>query len=359
MQELEIPEQIDTPLVRDTVQTPLVRQAIEIWMDGGWAMAAIAMVGIVLFAVGVMTYIKLMGKRFEWAWRSAVVLAVVGYIAGFVNQVGASDMGQTAVALFEAIPQIAYAALLSPVFHVMAGTAVLWWLVGSVPRVEIYSKFAGFLAVGGYLLVFLIQAAGQSQSFTPFIVSLFQTAGRTLTDKYFLLGLGVAGLWAFGNWAWAFGVNRWPKWVSRPDAGKGPVGRLVAFAMRGSNIEETGKRFDEMRVRELKPFDREMLVMRVCIAAAPLLGLLGTVTGMVATFDALNQGSGGDETQQLVSDGISVALITTETGLVIALAGLFFQYQLSQKHQRYKAFIAHMETVCTQAIYHKNLKKRA
>jgi biopolymer transport protein ExbB len=52
-----------------------------------------------------------------------------------------------------------------------------------------------------------------------------------------------------------------------------------------------------------------------------------------------------------VAGGISEALITTETGLVIALAGLFFQYQLARKHQRYKAFLAHLETVCNQKLY--------
>jgi biopolymer transport protein ExbB len=55
----------------------------------------------------------------------------------------------------------------------------------------------------------------------------------------------------------------------------------------------------------------------------------------------------------MVADGISEALITTETGLVIALPGLFFQYQLVRKHERYKAFLAHLETVCTQKLYKK------
>ena len=55
----------------------------------------------------------------------------------------------------------------------------------------------------------------------------------------------------------------------------------------------------------------------------------------------------------LVAEGISEALVTTETGLVIALPGLFFQYQLVRKHERYKAFLAHLETVCTQRAYKK------
>jgi biopolymer transport protein ExbB len=61
----------------------------------------------------------------------------------------------------------------------------------------------------------------------------------------------------------------------------------------------------------------------------------------------------------LVAEGISEALITTETGLVIALAGLFFRYQLVRKHERYKAFLAHLQTVCTQDLYRRLRRKEA
>jgi len=96
--------------------------------------------------------------------------------------------------------------------------------------------------------------------------------------------------------------------------------------------------------------------MKICVSTAPLLGLLGTVTGMLATFGALASGSGGEKTMGMIAGGISEALITTETGLVIALPGLFFQYQLSREYERYKAFLAHLETVCTQKLY-KKLRK--
>jgi biopolymer transport protein ExbB len=60
----------------------------------------------------------------------------------------------------------------------------------------------------------------------------------------------------------------------------------------------------------------------------------------------------------LVAKGISEALITTETGLVIALPGLFFQHQLVRGLERYKAFLAHLETVCTQTIYRRLRPRR-
>ena len=72
---------------------------------------------------------------------------------------------------------------------------------------------------------------------------------------------------------------------------------------------------------------------------------------MLTTFDALATGAGGQKTMGMIAGGISEALITTETGLLIALPGLFFQYQLMRKHERYKAFLAHVESVCTQKLY--------
>ena len=63
-------------------------------------------------------------------------------------------------------------------------------------------------------------------------------------------------------------------------------------------------------------------------------------------------GPGGDKTLGMVASGISEALITTMTGLVIALPGLFFHFSLTRRFERYKAFLAHLETVAAQR-YHK------
>jgi biopolymer transport protein ExbB len=59
----------------------------------------------------------------------------------------------------------------------------------------------------------------------------------------------------------------------------------------------------------------------VLAAAAPLLGLLGTVTGMISTFDVMAQFGTGNA--RAMASGISEALITTQTGLFIAVPGLF------------------------------------
>lgn len=145
--------------------------------------------------------------------------------------------------------------------------------------------------------------------------------------------------------------HRWRHWIDHPAERTGPIGELLDFVTGCDSIEQTAEAFAQLRLTETTPFERDLRVMRVCVSAAPLVGLLGTVTGMLSTFGALASGTGGDKTMALVADGISEALVTTETGLVIALPGLFFQYQLMRKHQRYKAFLAHLETVCTQKLY--------
>ncbi len=145
--------------------------------------------------------------------------------------------------------------------------------------------------------------------------------------------------------------RKWRRWIDHPQERRGPIGRMIDFVTGGQTLEDTTEFFEELRKIEITPFARDLRVMRICVSAAPLLGLLGTVTGMLSTFAALATGAGGDQTMDLVAQGISEALITTETGLVIALPGLFFQYQLVRLHEKYKAFLAHLETVCTQIRY--------
>jgi biopolymer transport protein ExbB len=153
--------------------------------------------------------------------------------------------------------------------------------------------------------------------------------------------------------------KRMKKWIKNPETGKGPVGRMIDFVMGAANLGELAIFFDELHQTELAPLDRDLKVMQTCVSVAPLLGLLGTVTGMLATFAALATGSGGDKTMGMVASGISEALITTETGLLIALPGLVFQYKLAREHEQYKAFLAHLQTVCTQRLYKQNQKAAA
>lgn len=149
--------------------------------------------------------------------------------------------------------------------------------------------------------------------------------------------------------------KRWRTWIDQEDEREGPIGNLIDSTSSSQSVQGLGDLFQKVRVTEVKPFERDLRVMKVCVGLAPLLGLFGTVTGMLATFGALAEGSGGEKTMAMIAKGISEALITTEAGLVVALPGLFFQYVLARKFERYRAFLAHLETVCIQSLHRRQL----
>ncbi len=71
----------------------------------------------------------------------------------------------------------------------------------------------------------------------------------------------------------------------------------------------------------------------VLLVAAPLLGLLGTVLGMLEMFNGLSQRA-GHQTTLLVAEGVKKSLITTQTGLTIAIPALFFIYWIRRVANR-------------------------
>ncbi len=76
---------------------------------------------------------------------------------------------------------------------------------------------------------------------------------------------------------------------------------------------------------------RSLAMIRSLIAICPLLGLLGTVTGMISVFDVM--AVLGTDNARAMATGISMATIPTMAGLVVALSGLFFSSRLRQQVQ--------------------------
>jgi biopolymer transport protein ExbB len=74
---------------------------------------------------------------------------------------------------------------------------------------------------------------------------------------------------------------------------------------------------------------REQLISELKVGLAPLLGLLGTVTGMLEVFDAMT--AAGQSDVRAMAYGVSHAMISTLAGLVVSLFGLFFSVQLSAR----------------------------
>ena len=94
----------------------------------------------------------------------------------------------------------------------------------------------------------------------------------------------------------------------------------------------------------LRLLGRNLLIVGALTAAAPLLGLLGTVVGMVNTFDAVGQLSG--DASGRIASGISQALITTQYGLIVALPGVFGLARLQRLMGHVEARLA----LCRQQI---------
>ncbi|SFI28813.1 MotA/TolQ/ExbB proton channel family protein [Nitrosomonas sp. Nm34] len=95
----------------------------------------------------------------------------------------------------------------------------------------------------------------------------------------------------------------------------------------------------EAILQESGPLDRFGSAILVIASVAPLLGLLGTVTGMIETFDSITQFGTSDP--RLLSEGISIALVTTELGLVIAIPTLLLGSLLSTWARNIKRDMEH------------------
>jgi biopolymer transport protein ExbB len=112
---------------------------------------------------------------------------------------------------------------------------------------------------------------------------------------------------------------------------KGPIGKMLSDGVK--HIREPRELIEEvmyetvlstkLRLQRLLPF------VAIAAASAPLLGLLGTVTGIINTFKLITVFGSGDA--KMLSGGISEALITTEFGLIVAIPSLLLHAFLSRK----------------------------
>ena len=99
---------------------------------------------------------------------------------------------------------------------------------------------------------------------------------------------------------------------------KGFTYRLVTFVNNHCPARPIDELVEESRQQECHFFFGGFKVMQALVLSASLCGLLGTVVGMIETFDVV---SVAGSTSELVSGGISKALVTTQAGLVVALLG--------------------------------------
>ncbi len=91
---------------------------------------------------------------------------------------------------------------------------------------------------------------------------------------------------------------------------------------------------DESVLRVITNLDKYISIITMLSAVAPLLGLLGTVVGMMHTFDVIMVFGTGNA--RAMAGGISVALITTQTGLMVSIPGLYMSGWLRRRAQNLK-----------------------
>ena len=143
--------------------------------------------------------------------------------------------------------------------------------------------------------------------------------------------------------------------IERYAAGKWqqPTGIVQHAVVRGMAIKAQGlpnlrRHLDDAFGDYRQRLTQFSLLARIIVASSPLLGLLGTVSGMIETFDSLTDSalfaqSGG------IAGGISQALITTQLGLAIAIPGLLLCRMLDKRQQRIEMDLLQIKDIlCSQ-----------
>ncbi len=113
-----------------------------------------------------------------------------------------------------------------------------------------------------------------------------------------------------------------------------PLGRILAVYQgnRGADVEALERKIDEAILRETPALERGLPIIRILAVMAPLLGLLGTVIGMIETFQSITLFGTGDP--KLMAGDISQALVTTVLGLCAAIPLILLHSLVSGKSKR-------------------------
>lgn len=151
---------------------------------------------------------------------------------------------------------------------------------------------------------------------------------------YIVLSLGVIAL-LFAAYRMVYLVTTHMKvraQMKKPDQpGNNPLGRVlkVYADSKNDNLETLELRLGEAVLKETPKFQSGLMFMKIIAVIAPLMGLLGTVTGMIITFQMITLFGTGDP--QMMAGGISQALMTTVQGLVVAIPTVFLHTLMSSR----------------------------
>jgi biopolymer transport protein ExbB len=129
-----------------------------------------------------------------------------------------------------------------------------------------------------------------------------------------------------------------------------PIARLFNIAVNysGERASEIREAVGEAAQSEVYHLRRRVRALNGIATLAPLLGLFGTVMGMIEAFHALSLATGGGKTEKL-ANGISLALVATASGLCIAIVAAASYYYLLGKVDR---IVQEMDILCNEVVDH-------
>lgn len=155
--------------------------------------------------------------------------------------------------------------------------------------------------------------------------TFMETVGQGGTIGYITIAIGVLGfLLAVIRILDLGGVSGAVRAQMKKDTpGNNPLGRVMKayHDNKDADVETLGLKLDDAILKELPRLEMGLDTIKVAAAVAPLLGLLGTVTGMIIVFQQITLFGTGDP--KLMAGGIAQALVTTVIGLVVAIPLLF------------------------------------
>ncbi|GAB4231324.1 MAG: MotA/TolQ/ExbB proton channel family protein [Deltaproteobacteria bacterium] len=110
------------------------------------------------------------------------------------------------------------------------------------------------------------------------------------------------------------------------DSTSGPISRIIKAGLKNQKRgrEDVVRGIEDAGAIEVAQLERGILVIQAISKLAPLIGLFGTVTGMIRSFQAI--GAAGGENPRLVAAGIGEALVATAAGLVVAIPAYFLAF---------------------------------
>ena len=189
-----------------------------------------------------------------------------------------------------------------------------------------------FALDGGYTTMAVDPSRGQILSLLIQAPGLGERINQGGLVGYFIIFIGLLGL-ALSLWrlfilrrdGQAINQQLTTDIISRDNA----LGRILSVQSEHDTMETEALelKIDEAILKEVPKLEKYHSIIKVFAAVAPLLGLLGTVVGMIVTFQALTLFGTGDP--KLMAGGISQALVTTMLGLIVAIPLVFLHSVLT------------------------------